>query len=128
MIAIVPGDAYNRLGRSIPSRKGTIVAIDIRSETVITFEMAATSLPCPDGKRVSPRSVRRWTYVGLRGVILESVKVGGRRFTTEEAVHRFLSRLNETAVPDPVPSSPVPTVADRKERERVARELARRGY
>jgi hypothetical protein len=36
----------------------------------------------------------RWTAVGVRGVRLESIMVGGQRFTTEQAVNRFIAALN----------------------------------
>jgi hypothetical protein len=38
--------------------------------------------------------VRRWADTGVDGVVLETVKVGGRRFTSLEAIERFLSRIN----------------------------------
>ena len=36
----------------------------------------------------------RWCLHGVRGVRLESVRVGGRRYTSAEAVGRFLLELN----------------------------------
>lgn len=36
----------------------------------------------------------RWYKHGLKGVKLETVLVGGRRYTSAEAVKRFVARLN----------------------------------
>ena len=35
-------------------------------------------------------TVRRWAAKGVRGVVLESFCVGARRYTSREAVDRFL--------------------------------------
>lgn len=47
-------------------------------------------------------SIHRWCSVGVRGTRLEIVRLGGVRWTSREAVRRFLDALNpETAgVPD----------------------------
>ena len=39
---------------------------------------------------VSPSTVWRWSRRGVRGVVLETFVVGGRRFTTVEAGERFI--------------------------------------
>jgi hypothetical protein len=36
----------------------------------------------------------RWCLSGVRGHILESLSVGGRKFTTREAFARFIARTN----------------------------------
>jgi hypothetical protein len=37
----------------------------------------------------------RWVLYGVRGGIrLESCLIGGKRFTSEEAIERFISRIN----------------------------------
>ena len=43
------------------------------------------------GIDISGRSGRRWALQGIGGVVLESVKVAGRRYTTSAAVRRFIS-------------------------------------
>jgi hypothetical protein len=49
-------------------------------------------------------TVWRWILCGLKnGVRLESVKVGGVRYTSREACNRFLVRLN---TPNSLPESP----------------------
>ena len=48
-------------------------------------------------------TVWRWALYGVcNGIRLESIKIGGQRFTSREAIGRFLVRLNEpAAVPVP---------------------------
>ena len=38
----------------------------------------------------SHQSVERWARIGVRGVRLETVMVGNRKFTTASAIRRFL--------------------------------------
>jgi hypothetical protein len=46
------------------------------------------------GRKPSVSTVLRWCLYGLRGVKLESIKCGGQRMTTKEAVLRFIDRLS----------------------------------
>ena len=39
----------------------------------------------------------RWANRGVRGVVLETFNVGGRRFTTHEAFQRFVQRSTAAA-------------------------------
>jgi hypothetical protein len=47
----------------------------------------------------------RWTRVGCRGVVLESLNVGATRCTSREAVARFISRLSVPQAPPQEPGS-----------------------
>jgi hypothetical protein len=49
----------------------------------------------PDGKPPHPATIARWARKGCRGIRLETLLIGGRRFSTVEAVGRFFSRLSE---------------------------------
>ena len=40
--------------------------------------------------RVTEKTIRRWAARGVRGRRLESVVVGGRRYTSSEAIERFI--------------------------------------
>lgn len=40
----------------------------------------------------------RWCTRGISGTKLESIVVGGQRFTSAEAVERFLAKLNDPGV------------------------------
>jgi hypothetical protein len=42
----------------------------------------------------SAATMWRWALRGVDGVKLESFKIGGRRYTTAEALDRFVARLN----------------------------------
>ena len=48
---------------------------------------------------ISAATVGRWFGKGVRGVRLESIVVGGRRYTTREALQRFVDAT--TAAPSP---------------------------
>lgn len=47
-------------------------------------------LPKRNGKKTHYATVFRWAQKGARGRILESTLIGGVRFTTVEALHRFI--------------------------------------
>jgi hypothetical protein len=68
--------------------------VDVFREEPISFAQAPTILP----GRPSFQSLHRWATKGRRGVRLESVLIGGRRYTTREAFFRFVERL--TAIAD----------------------------
>lgn len=65
--------------------------IDVTNEQVITLNEAARILP----KRPHVSCLYRWTKQGCRGVVLESVQVGGTRCTSKEALQRFCERLTD---------------------------------
>ncbi len=44
----------------------------------------------------SPPSVYRWAQKGVKGVKLEARNIGGRKYTSREAVERFLTALNQS--------------------------------
>lgn len=70
------------------------MAIDIRSERLITLEEAAEMVPGRDeGKRVHPITIGLWTRRGKRGVRLESVLAGTRKCTSVEALARFFEAI-----------------------------------
>lgn len=41
------------------------------------------------GKKVSRSTLHRWATNGVRGTVLETVRIGGRRFTSADALERF---------------------------------------
>ena len=43
------------------------------------------------GQRPHPSTLHRWRLRGIRGIRLETVRCGGRRLTSVEAVRRFLA-------------------------------------
>jgi hypothetical protein len=64
-------------------------------EEVISLPTAAKLLPRRrGGKKVHTSTIYRWTVTGLRGIVLESLQIGGTRCTSREALQRFFERLN----------------------------------
>jgi hypothetical protein len=59
----------------------------------IPLSVAARIVP----GRPSIRTVWRWTTRGIGGHRLESIKVGGKRLTTERAIRDFLRYCNESS-------------------------------
>jgi hypothetical protein len=71
------------------------VPIDPLTETTIPFAEAARRLPrLRAGRPVSPATMWRWAAHGLRGVKLETVRVGGTTCTSVEALGRFFAALS----------------------------------
>lgn len=52
------------------------------------------------GKPIHVSCLYRWTDTGCKGVILESLQVGGTRCTSREALARFFERLSQATGPD----------------------------
>jgi Protein of unknown function (DUF1580) len=48
----------------------------------------------PEGRAPHPETIARWARRGCRGIRLETVVLGGRRYSSIEAVERFFSRLS----------------------------------
>lgn len=68
--------------------------IDFREEEVVSLAKAAKQLPGRvEGKSLHVGSIHRWANRGRRGVVLETIMVGGRRCTSMEALDRFFRRL-----------------------------------
>jgi hypothetical protein len=102
-------------------RKGTQM-IDIKAETLLTFHAAANSLPT----KPHISTIHRWRLRGIRGVKLDSVLVGGVRYTSDEALQRFFECT--TAVADGREAAPTRTSAQRKKAiEAAERELQEAG-
>jgi hypothetical protein len=47
------------------------------------------------GKKIHVSTLHRWADRGVRGRKLESIFIGGRRFTSLEAIERFLTPVAE---------------------------------
>ena len=66
--------------------------IQIETEQMRPISRASADIP----GRPHVSTLIRWSARGIRGIRLETVIVGGRRFTSLEAIHRFLEALNAT--------------------------------
>ncbi len=74
--------------------------IDPEHEHLLTLTQAAKALP----GRPNITTLWRWRNRGVRGVRLETVLVGGKRFTSREALTRFHDAVNAAADGQPVVS------------------------
>ena len=67
--------------------------IDIESESLLTLSRAAKHLP--NGRADKPvhvATLHRWASCGTRGIQLGTVRIGGVRYTSTEALERFIAR------------------------------------
>jgi hypothetical protein len=87
--------------------------MDVSTETPLSLKDVADLV----GKHVA--TVYRWSTTGVRGVVLETLQIGGTRFTSREALQRFCERLTP---PDTRHVAPATNSA-----EKAARELERYG-
>jgi hypothetical protein len=78
--------------------------IRIETETVRPLAAWPRRLPRrPRGRPISLATLYRWSTIGCRGVVLETLQVGGTRCTSLEALQRFFDRLS-SAGREPAPS------------------------
>ena len=75
------------------------MAICTETETLIPFNAAREAFP--GGKRLALQTLHRWRLHGVRGTKLETILIGGSRFTSAEAIQRFIAAQNpaESAAP-----------------------------
>ena len=94
--------------------------IDAARESVLSFGEAARYVgKLKGGKALSFQTLFRWATKGCRGVVLESICIGGTRCTSKEALQRFFdgvtrARASATAsgVPDFGPGDPLVDLGD----------------
>lgn len=63
--------------------------LDLLTETVIPLTDVSKLLPSGP----SHKTVWRWSTRGLRGVVLNTVRLGQKTYTSEEEVTRFLDAI-----------------------------------
>jgi hypothetical protein len=70
--------------------------IDIMNEKLIRLEDLRDYLPSSrKGKKLGKAICFRWAGRGVRGVVLETIRVGGARLTSVEAIQRFVDAQNQ---------------------------------
>lgn len=95
------------------------MTIDAFGEKVLSLAEAVKRLPKSRvGKRLHCSVIFRWAQRGLKSydgqiVRLETIKIGGRAFTSLEALQRFFERLSRSMV------SIAPPVRTYRERKRA---------
>lgn len=62
-------------------------------ETLVPIQKAGQSFPYPVGRK----AVERYFRHGIRGIFLETVLIGNRRFSSLEAIRRFLYATNKNS-------------------------------
>jgi len=62
-------------------------------EELIPFAQAREAFP--GRKRIGLATLHRWRLQGVRGAVLETLVVGGVRFTSREAIARFIEAQND---------------------------------
>jgi hypothetical protein len=103
--------------------------IDCTSETLVTLADAAKLLPRRRrGRKAHVSTLFRWTTIGVRGVLLESIQVGGTRCTSREALQRFFESLSENRQTAAVGVLAGPTIkrGTSAQRQRQSAEAARK--
>jgi Protein of unknown function (DUF1580) len=84
-------------------------------EQLVTFAEASKLLP----GRPSLNALWRWRTHGVRGVKLETILVGGKRYTSREALQRFIERTTAAADGKVLPSR---TTRQRKREDNATNE------
>lgn len=105
--------------------------IDTTAEVPLPLCQAADELPRRRrGRKTHVSTLFRWSSSGCKGVVLETIQVGGTRCTSREALQRFYERLSAPRVPgdgSPVPPGLRSAVRRRRDSERAAALLERGG-
>jgi hypothetical protein len=100
-------------------------------EDLFSFPDAPESLPRRrGGRKIHVSTWYRWATIGLRGVVLETIQVGGTRCSSRQALERFFERLStkEGVLSDAESPRRVRSAARRRrEAELAARELTELG-
>lgn len=60
-------------------------------ETLVPIQKAGEAFPYPVGRK----AVERYFRHGVRGICLETVLIGNRRFVSHESIRRFLQATNK---------------------------------
>lgn len=96
--------------------------INIHTEHLIPVGEIPNRLPRrPDGRCIHLSACYRWIKLGIRGIVLEAVKIGGVTYTSLEALQRFAERNSTENYPD---HSPTPAKHRKGRDEMLARKVA----
>ena len=88
--------------------------IDASTENLIPFQQAGRRIP----GNPSVCALHRWRLNGVRGAKLETLLCGGTRFTSVEAISRFIASQNRDE-----PSTPALTASQRQRQAQTANRL-----
>lgn len=129
---------------TVINRRESDQMIDIAEGGIISLAEAAALIPSfRSGKPTCRKTLYHWAKHGVRGVRLETAKLGGRTVTSKPALQAFMERLSAglsdapLSTPHPLPgatsapsvATPAPTpAARRRAAEKADRELAALGF
>jgi len=71
--------------------------IDITSESLLQIGKAPLEIKRITGERPHRATIDRWRRRGCQGVKLETVKIGGKRYVSHEALQRFVEAVTAAA-------------------------------
>jgi hypothetical protein len=91
------------------------MTIDVKAETIISFSDARSAFPGID-RRLSLATLHRWRLKGIRGIKLQTILIGGLRYTSREAIIRFVDGLNA----GDTPAVPAITAPQRRKQSEAA--------
>jgi hypothetical protein len=75
--------------------------INVAEEDLIPLKAVCKMFPGRTGRGTSLSTVWRWIQHGRRGHKLQSLVIGGQRYTSKQAVTRFLAAINQEQIPLP---------------------------
>ena len=75
------------------------MVIDVEHEHLLSSKEACKEFP--GGRRISLAKLNRLWFRGIGGKKLESVRICGRRYTSREAILRFIASQNDGGAPPP---------------------------
>jgi Protein of unknown function (DUF1580) len=79
----VVGDAANKSSTSA-----------LFDETLVPLKAACRLIPGRSGKGIAVTTIYRWALRGCRGTRLQTAMIGGQRYTSHEALDRFVIAIN----------------------------------
>ncbi len=109
--------------------------IDTTAEKPIPIdEIPAEHIPGRGGRPVHQVTLSMWYRRGVRGILLETIMIGGRRCTSIEALNRFYQAVSQARSTHPshrppADAAPSPRTGRDKSKavSRAMAELAKRG-
>jgi hypothetical protein len=104
--------------------------IDTASEDLIPVRQVPDEIPSRrPGKRINISTIWRWSMRGVRGVKLETVRIGGGTYASREAIQRFVERLSQPqgAGEASPPAGPRTAAQRRRDDARAGKELDAHG-
>lgn len=98
--------------------------IDLEHEALVPLREVPRRLPVrANGKRLHISAVYRWVTRGVRGFVLESIRVAGTTYTSVEALQRFAEAQSHDGTDRTQRLSQTRQQAINEASERVRREL-----